>query len=200
MDFLRDLLCRGPHVSLDITTCNINEHITHELGILFPNRWRSGSIADVCQQGNRHLSTARRRHKNTFETIKISSEIAGIAHTERIAFTTFDGHCDRVPSDRTLNDLIHILYLKAVPSRRISVHTEIQEITPRGSLGKSASGVRKIGEHLFDLNRNIFDSLKIGAEDLDAQHCAGSGRQHLSAGLDRHPEDLSHARGLASLI
>src|ERR1700730_11276794 len=170
MDFLSDLLCRGPNVSLDITTCNINEHITDELGILFPNRWRPGPITDVCQQGNRNLSTARRRHKNAFKTIKISPEIASIAHTDRIAFTTFHRHCDRVPSNRTLNDLIDILDLKTVPSRRIPVHTEIQEIPSRGSLGKSASRVRKIGEDLFDLNRNIFDSLEIGAEDLDAQH------------------------------
>src|SRR5437868_896139 len=111
MDFLGDLLCRGPHVSLDITTCNINEDITHELGILFPNRWRSGSIADVGQQGDRHLSTARRRHKNTFKTVEIAPEIAGIAHTDRIAFTTFHSHTDRVPSNGALNDLIHILDL-----------------------------------------------------------------------------------------
>src|SRR6202007_149349 len=99
-------------------------------------------------------STAGRQHKNTFKTIEIAPEIAGIAHTDRIAFTTFHRHCDRVPSNRTLNDLIHILDLKTVPSRSISVHTEIQEISPCGSLGKSASRIRKIGEDLLDLNRN----------------------------------------------
>ena len=69
-----------------------------------------------------------------------------------------------------LNNLIYILDLKTVSSRRLSVHTEVQEITPGGSLSESASCVWKIGEGLFDLNCNVFDSLEIRPEDLDTQH------------------------------
>ena len=101
----------------------------------------------------------------TRKLIEVAPEIAGVAHTDRIAFTTFHGPCDGVSSDGALNDLIYILDLKTVSSRRLSVHTEIQEITPGSSLSESASCVWKIGEGLFDLNRNVFDVLRCNPGD-----------------------------------
>src|SRR5438132_209288 len=126
MDFLLNFIGSGAYVSIDVATCNINEHITDKLGVLFPNRWRSGSIADVRQQGNRHLSACRRRNENTLKAIEITPEIAGIAHTDRVAFTAFYSRCDCVPTDGTLNDLIYILDPKTVPGGRLPVHTEIK--------------------------------------------------------------------------
>src|SRR6516225_7571657 len=136
----------------------------------------------------------------TRKLIEVAPEIAGVAHTDRIAFTTFHGHCDRVPSDGALDDLIHILDLKTVSGRGLSVHGEVQKITSGSSLSESASCVWKIGEGLFDLNCNVLDSLEIRAEDLDTQHRPESGCQHLGAGLDRHPEDLGHARSPTRLV
>ena len=50
------------------------------------------------------------------------------------------------------------------------------------------------------MDTKFLDGGKVRPEHFDAQLCAKAGGEHFGAGLDRHPENVGHARRLDFLV
>jgi hypothetical protein len=62
---------------------------------------------------------------------------------------------------------------------------------------RSAKTLRVSGrspQRLFNIDGDILDLLKVGAENLDAENRSEAGGEHLGPRLNRHPENVRHAR------
>src|SRR4029077_9190596 len=156
--------------------------------------------ADLCEHRNGHLCAGGRCYQHALEGIEVIPEIARVAHVDRIAFAPFDGHRDGLAANGTLNDVVYVLDTKAVSGCSFAVHGKVEEISARRAFGKDAARVRKITQSIFDLHRNSFDLLQVGAEDLNPEDSAKARGKHLRARLDRHPENVGHAGRLDRFV
>src|SRR6202022_2202793 len=114
------------------------------------NRGSARAILDIREKRDRDLITRRRGNQHTLQLIDVITEIASISNTDRVTLPAFDCTANRVPADRSLDDLVDVIDLQAVPSCGLTVRRKIQEVTAGGSLRKRAAGVRKIRERFLD--------------------------------------------------
>src|SRR6185369_9864778 len=139
-------------------------------------------------------------YEHALESVEIVAEIAGVANADGITLATFDSCGDRFSADGGFDDVIHVAHGKTVTRCLFAIRCEVEEVTSGCSLGKGAACVGKIAQRFFNLHTDVLNLAKIRAKDFDAKNGAKPSRQHLSARLNGHPEDICHAGRLDFLV
>ena len=139
------------------------------------------------------LGAGGRRDEHTLERIEVFAEITRVTHRDGVTLASFDGRGNRFAADGRFDDVIHVTHGEAVARGGLAFDFEIEEVTAGGALGENAACIGKIRKRFFDLHADVLDRPEVRTKNFDAKWCAKSGREHLRARLDRHPELISHA-------
>ncbi len=183
-------------IAVDVVGRHVDEHEPDQLAILVADGGRPGAVGQVCNLADGNLRPGRGGDEDPFQGVEVASIIPRIADADGVPLPPLHRGCNGVAADGRLDDVVHVADRESVPCRRLAVHGKVQKVAPRGSFGEDAAGVRQVGQRLLDLNAKVLDPAQVRSEHLDAQHGAEARGEHLSPRLDRHPEDIGHARGL----
>ena len=193
-DLLGDHLARLVDVVHQRTIGDVDEHEADELARLAANEGRTHRELEGRDLGEGDLAAVRRLDQHPLEGGGVLAELARVADVDRVALPAFDGLRDVQPADRRLDDLVHLAHAQTVTGGLLPVDADVEVEAAHEPLGDRAAGALDAGQHLLDGRRDGFDLAEVTAEHLDAKLAADPGRQHLCAGLDRHPPEVGHAR------
>ena len=135
---------------------------------------RALRVLAVIAGGTRGRMAQRRGDEHALERVEVVAEIARVADADRVTLAAFDGRGDGLAADGRFDDVVHVADAQAVARGGFAVHVEVEEVSAGGALGEDAAGVGKIAERLLNIDRDVFDLLEVGAEDLDPERSCGS--------------------------
>src|SRR4029077_3542642 len=85
------LLRRIANITLDIACGNVHKNEPDQFSVLTAHGGRTGLVANVSEQVDRHLRTGGRGDKHAFECIDILAEISCVARVDRVTLAPLNG-------------------------------------------------------------------------------------------------------------
>src|SRR4029450_2730458 len=108
LNALAELLRRLANVAIDIACGNVHKNEPDQFSVLTAHGGRTGLVANVSEQVDRHLRTGGRGDKHAFECVDVLAEIAGIARVDRVTLAPLNGRGNIFAANGGLDDIIHV--------------------------------------------------------------------------------------------
>ena len=94
-------------------------------------------------------------------------EFPRISHIDGITLPAFHGGGQVHPSDRRLDNLLHVVHSQPVTGDLLAVDREIEEISGRHPFGVGASGAGDVLHGILQFLPDLFQLIEVGAQHLD---------------------------------
>src|SRR4029450_5848175 len=91
LNALAELLRRLANVAIDIACGNVHKNEPDQFSVLTAHGGRTGLVANVSEQVDRHLGTGGRRGKHAFDGGGVLAKITGITRVDRVTLAPLNG-------------------------------------------------------------------------------------------------------------
>src|SRR5262245_50678573 len=113
-----------------------------------------------------------------------------------ISFPPFDRSGNRIPTDRSLDDLVYLSHAQPVASRLLTLDLVIDVVATRDPLEEGAASPLHSLQCLLDLKTDSLDGLQLWPHHLDTDGRPNTCGDHVDAGADREQPRIREGRNL----
>src|SRR5207249_7465095 len=99
LNALAELLRCLTNVAVDVACGDVYKNEPNQFSVLTTHGGRTGLVANVGEQVDRHLRTGGRGDEHAFECVDVLPEIAGITRVDRVTLAPFNGGRDGFATD-----------------------------------------------------------------------------------------------------
>src|SRR4029450_3947189 len=124
------------------------------------------------------------RNENSAKGLRIGTAIRGVAYVDGEPRASGDRRGHRHSADRGFDHVLHVPDGEAISCDGVTIRHDIDVLAARLAFRERAARASYLAEHVFEGDADPLDFTEVAPEDLDADGCADTCRQHVDPRSD----------------